>query len=80
MVWYKVQVDMKLSFNNETSEYSFRVHRRFRDFRYVYSRVKAAFRHTHLLSSLPKPPDRQVKVIHDHLDPSFLGMLLFFVF
>mmetsp|Transcript_10825 Transcript_10825/g.13543 ORF Transcript_10825/g.13543 Transcript_10825/m.13543 type:complete len:376 (-) Transcript_10825:164-1291(-) len=72
VVWYKVEVDMKLWFNNECTSYKFRVHRRFRDFRYVYSRACAAFRHTHLLGSVPTPPERKVKILEDHFAPEFL--------
>ena len=76
VVWYRIELDMKISFEENVTKYSCRVHRRFRDFRYLYSRVCAAFRHTHLLGSIPKPPGRKLKIVENHYAPEFLGTLI----
>jgi len=72
VTWYKFQVKLERVFHGTSHVMRFCCHRRFRDFRYVYTQVCSAYRGTHLLSSIPKPPSRQLKLLEDHFDTEFL--------
>lgn len=72
VVWYNLQVSLKRCFGATTKAFQFSVHRRFRDFHFVYSQVRDAFRNTHMYGSIPKPPVRKAKLLEDHYNPVFL--------
>ena len=65
--WYLVAVTSVATGREAT-----RVHRRFRDFVDLDETVTAAFAGHHMRSSMPHLPSKKIKLVQDHLDPSFL--------
>eukprot|EP00500_Bicosoecida_sp_ms1_P006294 CAMPEP_0203832708 /NCGR_PEP_ID=MMETSP0115-20131106/71397_1 /ASSEMBLY_ACC=CAM_ASM_000227 /TAXON_ID=33651 /ORGANISM="Bicosoecid sp, Strain ms1" /LENGTH=308 /DNA_ID=CAMNT_0050741777 /DNA_START=60 /DNA_END=983 /DNA_ORIENTATION=+ len=47
-------------------------HRRFRDFVGVNEQIRSSFKGSHLLTSLPKPPARGLKLFSDHFSDAFI--------
>jgi hypothetical protein len=48
------------------------IHRRFHDFADVNSLIKQNLKGHHLRSSLPNLPGKEIKILFDHRDPSFV--------
>ena len=67
VVWYAVRTIRKEPFEVENC-----VHRRFRDFYWLYDQLRAAFKGNHLYDCIPEPPARSIKFLEDHLDRDFI--------
>jgi hypothetical protein len=63
VVWYLIQ----------WPELHVHVHRRYRDFWLLYSQVCSAYRGTHLYSSVPEPPPREIATLSANRSPAFLN-------
>lgn len=67
VTWYIVET-VRLKDGMKTA-----VHRRFKDFVELNSQVKQNFKGHHLRQSLPMFPEKPLKSLTDHRDPSFLS-------
>jgi hypothetical protein len=66
--WYRI----KRPESNTSSVSGVDIHRRFRDFYFLYAQVCSAFRGTHLYASIPVPPPKEIAIISNHLNIEFL--------
>jgi hypothetical protein len=48
------------------------VHRRFNEFHLLHTQLLTYFKGSHLYNSLPSPPSKGIKLLQNHLDPSFI--------
>lgn len=71
VVWYTIRT-VKTAKGGGGQRREVTVHRRFRDFVGVNEQIRSSFKGSHLLSSLPKPPARGLKLFSDHFSDSFI--------
>ena len=66
VTWYRVDT------KRASSGVEVAVHRRFRDFQFLYEQLSTYFKGSHLLKSLPRPPAKGIKLLQDHTHPGFI--------
>ena len=69
---YVIQGDGVVWYLITWPELNIHVHRRYRDFFLLYSQVCSAYRGTHLYSSVPEPPPKEIATLKSNKSPAFL--------
>ena len=66
VAWYRIDT------KNLATGSGVAVHRRFRGFHFLHRQLGNYFKGSHLFQSLPRPPQKGVKLIQNHQDPNFI--------